>query len=121
MVEDGRGQILAARENFVLYKLFHGADNFTLPPLEQLDGMSVAGVLDLAANCSSVGCFQSFVRYVDDNFVDLMIHIGEAQLGADVGIKPGLSRTELFLVLYLLVGPASRRRHRRRRRRPAIP
>eukprot|EP01052_Picozoa_sp_SAG31_P016583 SAG31_NODE_1104_length_9889_cov_4.328396_3_plen_713_part_00 len=103
MVDDGREQILSARENFVLYKLFHGNDNFTLPPPGELGDMTVASVLNLSENCSSIGCFQNLVRYIDDNFVDLVIHIGQAQLDADVNISLGMSRTELFLVLYILV------------------
>lgn len=64
MISDGRGQLQDARENFLLYSLFHGDDNFTLPPLEELTDMTVAGVLDLGTNCTTIDCYQKFVRCV---------------------------------------------------------
>ena len=104
-INDGRETVVAARNDFPPYKLFHGETNYTLPDLSASD-YSMESVLNMTSECESHECFQAAVQYLDDNFVDLIYHVGAAQLDMDTSMEIRMGREQLFVALYALTAIA---------------
>jgi hypothetical protein len=104
-INDGREAVVAARNDFPPYRLFHGETNYTLPDLSASD-YSMESVLNMTSECESHECFQAAVQYLDDNFVDLVYHVGAAQLDMDTSMEISMGREQLFVALYALTAIA---------------
>lgn len=76
-----------------------------MPDLKSTD-LGVGAVLNMTLECKTVQCFQEAVAYFDDNFLDVISHVVAEQMQMEP-VKIGLGRSQLFALLYTLVGVAA--------------